>query len=564
MTSQHFMVLSTWRGLVIRGMNRTDRRGTVQSIFDMPLAMPCFTLPIAATRLLILCGQGATTTRGNHMEDSRQLTDMDPHASAILEAEPSVKRLSMPAAVQGPLVASPTRPRRTPDSSSAGESGSTSTPIRRPIVILWVFIAVAGLYGLQELLYPNPGFLPRGWWQWGYALLCLVWVVPILPASVALLGSMWYRHVDLSTVAPIDTLVSWRIVSRGTNVSALQSTIERCQREMAARPLFPYVIEVVVDDKAPDLPQAPNIRYIVVPNGYETPNGSLFKARALQYALDNAALPDDAWIVHLDEETQPTASGVEGIAQMIREEEAAGTYRIGQGCILYHRNWKRHPVLTLADMVRTGDDLSRFYFQHKLGVTLFGLHGSYIVVRNSVSKEVGFDFGPEGSITEDAFWALVQMNNGRRARWCHGYLEEQSTQSVIDFIKQRRRWYLGLLKVVLHAPVPMRWWLPLGITTAFWTLMPFALFYTVTHFFYGTAVPEPARAIANLAFGIYIMLYVMGLRVNLDEAGERRWWKRQFWYMSLVLLIPLFSVLEAAGIAYGLTKRESGFHVVKK
>ncbi|WIG16351.1 glycosyltransferase family 2 protein [Kocuria rosea] len=485
-------------------------------------------------------------------------------APAISRAKPSVRRPSVSVGALEPLGASLTRSHR----NSAGESGGTSTrtgtPPRRLIIILWVVSAVAGLYGLQELLYPNPGFRPRGWWQWGYALLCLVWVVPILPASVAFIGSMWYRHVDNSAVAPIDTLVSWRIVSRGTNVSALRSTIERCQREMAARPLFPHVIEVVVDDKAPDLPRAPNIRYIVVPPDYETPNGSLFKARALQYALDNAALPDDAWIVHLDEETQPTPSGIEGIAQMIREEEAAGTFRIGQGCILYHRDWKRHPILTLADMLRTGDDLSRFYFQHKLGVTLFGLHGSYIVVRNSVSKEVGFDFGPEGSITEDAFWALVQMGNGRRARWCHGYLEEQSTQSLMDFVKQRRRWYLGLLKVVLYAPVPLRWWLPLGITTAFWTLMPIGCLYTFTHFFYGTAVPEPARAIANLAFGIYIMLYVMGLRVNLDEAGERRWWKRQFWYMSMVLLIPLFCVLEAAGIAYGLVKRETGFHVVKK
>ena len=462
------------------------------------------------------------------------------------------------------------RPRRAPESvpAPAGEPENTRPrskfPPRRLVVIMWIVGAVAGLYGLQAVLFPNPGIMPHGWWQWSYAALCLLWVLPILPGGLGLAGNLWYRHRDNSAVTPIDTLVSWRIVSRGTNASALRNTIERCQREMAARPLFPYVIEVVVDGQPEGLPEGSDIRYLVVPSDYQTANGSLFKARALQYALDYSPLPDDAWTVHLDEETQPTRSGIEGIATMIREEETAGTLRIGQGCILYHRDWKRHPILTLADMVRTGDDLARFHFQHKLGRTIFGMHGSYIVVRNSVAKEVGFDFGPQGSITEDAFWALVQMHNGRRARWCDGYLEEQSTQSTMDFVKQRRRWFLGLMKVSRHAPVPLRWRLPLGINTIIWALAPLGFLYTVTHLFYGTAVPETVRATANLAYGTYVVLYVMGLRINLDEAGEHRWWKRQFWYISTVLLLPLFSTLEAAGVLYGFVKPEAGFHVVKK
>ncbi|MBA3488118.1 MAG: glycosyltransferase family 2 protein [Longispora sp.] len=291
---------------------------------------------------------------------------------------------------------------------------------------------------------------------------------------------------------------------------------------------------------------------------------SWFKARALQYAIECSPLPDDAWIVHLDEETQPTRSGIEGITQMIREEEHSGKLRIGQGCILYHRAWKQHPILTLADMVRTGDDLSRFHFQHKLGRTIFGLHGSYIVVRNSVAKEVGFDFGPQGSITEDAFWALVQMHNGRRSRWCDGYLEEQSTQSAMDFIKQRRRWFLGLIKVSRHAPVPLRWRLPLAVNTLIWAVTPFGFLYTFVHLFYGTAIPVVVTAMANLAYGTFIVLYLTGLRINLDEAGEHRWWKRQFWYASVILLLLPFSALEAAGVFYALIKPDPGFHVVQK
>jgi egghead protein (zeste-white 4 protein) len=453
---------------------------------------------------------------------------------------------------------------RRPRSVASNATARRELLPRRLLVILWTASAVAGLYAVQHVLFPNAGIMPHDWRQWMYASLCLLWVLPILPGGLGLAGGLWYSHRDNTGAEPIETLVSWRIVSRGTNVAALRSTIERCQREMAQRPLFPYVIEVVVDGTVHDLPDAPEIRYIVVPADYRTPNGSLFKARALQYVLDNSPLADDAWIVHLDEETQPTRSGIEGIAQMIREEEQTGALRIGQGCILYHRDWKRHPILTLADMVRTGDDLARFHFQHKVGRTIFGMHGSYIVVRNSVAKEVGFDFGPEGSITEDAFWALVQMHNGRRARWCDGYLEEQSTQSAMDFVKQRRRWFLGLMKVSRHAPVPLRWRLPLGVNTIIWALAPFGFLYTVAHLFYGTEVPGLVRALANLAYASFVVLYVMGLRVNLDEAGEHRWWKRQFWYASVILLLPVFSTLEAAGVLYGFIRPEPGFHVVRK
>jgi egghead protein (zeste-white 4 protein) len=222
---------------------------------------------------------------------------------------------------------------------------------------------------------------------------------------------------------------------------------------MAATPLFDYVIEVVTDCPALALePPNSDIRYIEVSPEYTTGKGSRFKARALQYALEKSELPDNAWIVHLDEETRPTPSGIKGIAKAIAEEEHREATtglppRFGQGAILYHRDWRRHPFLTLADNVRTGDDFARFHFQHRLGRTVFGLHGSYIVVRNDIEKVGGFDFGPVGSITEDAFWALVCMDAGIRCRWVEGYLEEQSTQSLKDFVFQRRRWYQWLAKV---------------------------------------------------------------------------------------------------------------------
>lgn len=375
-----------------------------------------------------------------------------------------------------------------------------------------------------------------------------------------------HRHPrDLARTPPVPHLVSWRIVSRGTNTDALADTIRRCRQEMRSTPLFRYIIEVVTDVPNLALP-APGIdlAYITVPPSYQTSAGSLFKARALHYATETSPLPDDAWIVHLDEETHPTASGIRGIARMIAEEEASLRLRIGQGTILYHRNWRRHPFLTLADMSRTGDDLGRFHLAHRSGMTLFGMHGSYIVVRNDVEKSVGFDFGPEGSTTEDAFWALLSMQEGHRCRWVHGYLEEQSTQGLMDFLKQRRRWFQGIVKVCRHAPVRFRWRAVLTLSTALWALAPLTAAYTAAHFAAGGFVSPLVTAMADATFAVYIVTGLAGVRINLTEHGIRRPVRRAGWYLLWLLCLPLFSLMESASVAYAIARPSSGFHVVKK
>ncbi len=402
-------------------------------------------------------------------------------------------------------------------------------------------------------------------WSWG----TLLWLGAVIPGILGLYGLIRFNYCrNLDVTLPMNKIVSFRIVTRGNNIEAVISTIRSCQLEMVKTPLFPYIIEVVIEEDAQidQLPFDHDVIILKVPRNYSTFNKSLYKARALQFALDNSQLPLDAWIVHLDEETHPTSSGIKGICAMIQEEEATGKLRVGQGAILYHRNWKKHPILTLADNVRTGDDFARFYFQHKLGKTIFGLHGSYIVVRNDVESKIGFDFGPVGSITEDAFWALKLMEAGYRCRWVDGYLEEQSTQSAGDFIRQRRRWYQGLVKVSLFAPVKFRWKIAIGLNTFLWTIAPFAAIYTVFHFIYGFEVVSWIRLFANLSFASFVTLYLVGLKTNLDESKDIGNTKlsRLFWIICQIILTPFFTMLEACGVLSAIIKPVSGFHVVKK
>ena len=432
-------------------------------------------------------------------------------------------------------------------------------------VIAYMLVGIVLLFVIQSFLWPRsttPHTVTEYILAWG----SILWLGAVIPGTLGLLGLLSFKHPKhLDTVEPIKNIVSWRIVSRGTNEEALNRTIERCQEEMRKTPLFPYIIEVVTDTNSfPPLKTDIDVRSIVVPKDYQTPNKSLYKARALHFAAQNSPLPNDAWIVHLDEETQPTASGIKGIANMIAQEEATGELRIGQGPILYHRAWEKYPYLTLADNVRTGDDFARFHFQHKLGKTVFGLHGSYIVVRNDIEKSIGFDFGPKGSITEDAFWALVAMERGLRCRWVDGYLEEQSTQSVKDFIFQRRRWFQGLAKVSLHAPVKLHWKISLGLNTLLWAIAPFAALYTIFHFFVGFSTEWWIRLLANYSFASFAVLYIIGLKANLDEHGITSFWKRSWWYLLQLILFPTFSFLESLGVLMAILRPVAGFHVVKK
>jgi beta-1,4-mannosyltransferase len=439
------------------------------------------------------------------------------------------------------------------------------TTRHRIMVVITVSLITAVLYAVQHLLWPHSPD-PHGWLPETWGWLSVLWALPFIPAAFELTGLLLWR-APRAPVRPIPNLVCWRIVSRGINKEALRETITACRLGMDGVPLFPYVIEVLLDHDTAleELPrEMPDLHYICVPPGYHTPNGTRNKARALNYALETSPLPREAWIVHLDEETHPTASGIRGIAAAIREEEASGRLRIGQGTITYHRDWENHPFLTLADAIRTGSDLGRLYTAMKMGAPIFGMHGSFIVVRNDIEQSMGFDVGPVGSLTEDAWWGTLAMDAGYRCRWVEGHLAEQCTHSVRDFMKQRRRWFNGMHRTSWRAPAQLRWRLTLMLAMLTWALTPLAWAYTVAHFVDGGYTPPIIRALANAGLAVYITTTLVGLRVNLDDHRVRNRLQRLRWTLTWLVCLPLFSILEAAAVAFAMLRPTRTFHVVKK
>jgi beta-1,4-mannosyltransferase len=452
--------------------------------------------------------------------------------------------------------------------ATARTSKSARQPLDWPFIISAVSIfaaALAALYLIQDLGLARSAYPPVGWAWWVSTIGQALWCVPVIAGVLGAAGMLLQRReAPPDPSAPkLPNLVVFRFVTRGFNTAVLLSAIQSVADAMAMLPLFEYRIEVCTESAQPGLP--PGVVEYVIPADYTTKHGTLWKARALQYALENSQLPDDAWILHCDEESHITQSLVWGTYQAIAEEEASGAYRIGQGRIVYINSLDAHPVLTLADSTRTGDDMGRFHWQNRVWHRpYFGLHGSFILVRQLVERQAGFDYGPAGSVTEDAFWALAVTGLGYRTRWVDGVMIEQAPERVIDFLRQRRRWFSGLWKTARHAPVPLRTRLPLATFTALWSVAWMAILYTYLNYAMGWHTMPVIQAIGNISFASYILIYVIGLRTALAMLPGVGLVRKVVLYAAQVAGMLVFPALEAAGVVYALVRPIDGFYVMPK
>lgn len=445
----------------------------------------------------------------------------------------------------------------------------------RVALIIWTIILIVSLFKLQDLIWPpNPrGSKYANEW-YAQKLVGFILLVSFPPSVLSFIGAIWFRFDStLDSVQPMQHRVVFRIVSRGLNNDCLLGTIRACQTVMRRNSYFPYLVEVVTEAALFEAPDDSDVLHLKVPSEYKTPNGTKFKARALHYACQASLVPNNAWIVHLDEESQPTSSAIKGICKFISNcERTKDRRRIGQGCILYNRSWKSYRFLTLADMRRTGDDFGHFFLQHNLGVILFGLHGSFVVCRADVENKIGFDVGPDGSITEDAWWSLMALERGCRFAWVEGFLAEQSTQSLSDMIRQRRRWNYGLLKVAFMSPARLRYRVSFAFFLLTWFVapfvMPFQLAYVLTIAEHHLPVPMIVRVPTLFIISIQLWNYLIGWVINVREGLEVKWYMIPLWSIVLIVLYPIFQLIEIVAMMSsffaGFSKSGRGFHVVQK
>nr|CAG4643243.1 EOG090X07AI [Ilyocryptus agilis] len=281
----------------------------------------------------------------------------------------------------------------------------------------------------------HDSFEVYGWFFASFLYLCQFLTLLALPQAVFnFLGFTVYNpfpHVVPSPTQKSPLLVPYicfRVVTRGDYPELVRNNVNRNVNTCLDGGLINFVVEVVTD-KSIGLSPTDRVREVVVPADYRTRSGAMFKARALQYCLEDSVnvLSDDDWVVHLDEETLLTSSSI----------------------VNY--------FLTLCDTVRVAEDMGKIQFQLRaLHMPLLGWKGSFVVSNLGAERKVTYDNGPDSSVAEDTYFGILAASQGHSFDFVNGEMWEKSPFNIPDFIKQRKRWLQGLLLVAHSSKIPLK------------------------------------------------------------------------------------------------------------
>ncbi|KND04776.1 uncharacterized protein SPPG_00479 [Spizellomyces punctatus DAOM BR117] len=304
-----------------------------------------------------------------------------------------------------------------------------------------------------------------------------------------------------------------------------------------------------------------NLNCYTCPKSFRTAN-SKYKARALEWYRQTMRFTEHDWVLHLDEESVIDDESVKRVLEFIWYEREC-TW--GQGVIMYnqYRYWSNW-IFTVADAIRVGDDLSRFHLQYTyFRRPIFGAHGSFLLTNGLVENSVTWDLG---SLTEDFQFAVHAWEMGYKCGKVPGIIREQSPMDLIGFLKQRRRWYVGIRR--LPAFLPKLW-------SFFWTLGIFCLFCTIASIPLGiwlaksidgesgNDTPRWFGLLKDFSFVVFVYLYLIGI-ITQDLDKKVNPIMALIHIPATLILQYVAGILEALSVAYGIIFPPADFDVIKK
>ncbi|KAJ3143224.1 hypothetical protein HK100_000023 [Physocladia obscura] len=289
------------------------------------------------------------------------------------------------------------------------------------------------------------------------------------------------------------------------------------------------------------------------PTSFST-SSSKYKARALEWYRQTMRFSEYDWILHLDEESVIDDESVKRILDFIFYEKE---FHFGQGVIFYNQykywnNW----IFTVADALRVGDDVSRFQLQYTyFHRPVFGAHGSFLLTNGLVENAVTWDLG---SLTEDYQFAVKAWDRGFRCGKIAGIVREQSPLDLIGFMKQRRRWYVGIRRLPSVLPKVWSFFWSLGIISLFASIASIALGFELH---YGT--PRWMAMLIDFNFMTFVYLYILGIFLqDLDKKVNP---------LLMLVRIPttiviqfIAVIMEGLAVMYGIAFPPADFDVIKK
>ncbi|XP_056648318.1 beta-1,4-mannosyltransferase egh [Diorhabda sublineata] len=437
-------------------------------------------------------------------------------------------------------------------------------------VIIFFEIFTGGIRSFSSGVFIPPSEL-NPWIQYGVlgtTILYILRFLTFLPLPQVLfncvgltLYNAFPEKVVLKGSPLLAPFICIRIVTRGDFPQLVKNNVSRNMNKCLDAGLENFLIEVVTD-KSIGLDHHRRIREVVVPPDYRTKSGALFKARALQYCLEDKVniFSDTDWIVHLDEETLLTENSVRGILNFVMD----GKHHFGQGLITYANEEVVNWITTLADSFRVTDDMGKLKLQflmfHK---PLFSWKGSYVVTQLAAEKDVSFDNGIDGSIAEDCFFAMRAFSKGYSFNYIEGEMWEKSPFTFWDFIQQRKRWIQGIVLVVHSKAIPIRYKILLGLSCYSWLTLPLS----VSNLVIAGKFPIPCPPFIDFvcafigAVNIYMFIFGVIKSFTVYRFGLLR---LTLCIIGAIVVIPFNLVIETIAVLWGIFGKKHKFYVVNK
>jgi egghead protein (zeste-white 4 protein) len=373
--------------------------------------------------------------------------------------------------------------------------------------------------------------------QW----LTVSWLLPV-PLLILATGLFfaWFRY-DRFALRPrralpgaAKPLVIFQITTTGTNVETVLNTARsvlywtRRTEGLGYRPEVWMVVEgwgYEPNRERLDVLRAEGVQYVVTPTDYRTPKGTTRKGRALQFATERRRElgldGPDVWVYHQDDETAVGEDRLWGIDEFVREHRDEPS--VGCGIILYPQGAEDFRPSQIQEFSRTKDDIRTIYTITSRHNMFSGFHGSHYLARADVEGSTGWDVGPDMNSEDLIFETRVRMEQGPIFHPLKGFAYEQAAFSLRDQLKQRRRWFQGWWRAVLHQPfsIPRRIIMTYGMLV--WMGAIFSVGAMVLSWIFGySAIFVYTGALTGYVWSAMILGYHQGYVLHREYLGPRR------------------------------------------
>lgn len=187
------------------------------------------------------------------------------------------------------------------------------------------------------------------------------------------------------------------------------------------------------------------------------------------------------------------------------------------------------------------------------------MHGSNLLVRSDVEEQVGWDNGK--TMAEDTLFALIARRKlgPKIFGWHGGVVEEKNPYNIRDLVKQRRRWFYGLIQNLRY--IPFRDKLSQLLRALMWfSGFPSGIVSCIA-FFVPQDIPQYLNTALMLLTILWLGAYQIGVFLNSKYLPYA---KRMFLHLQTLLFTPVAGLMECSIPMLALVSRPKSFELVEK